>query len=174
MGKGYLPHFLLEHSLKFRLVEDNTGNPNDAVSMAAVRFFLKRLLGKEEYSHVKVIDIKLNATIKNEGEAFTTSLKDGSIKVRIKIRKDMNFLKVLSALAHECIHTKQFITGELSHTEKDEWIWKGKNYGEDPYDGLTHMQVIRRLPWEKEAYSGESDLVREFVRYYTLGYFPHE
>ena len=64
----------------------------------------------------------------------------------ISISKKQSFLNQMRALAHEFIHTKQFLRGELSESGT---VWKGidcsgMKYGDEPY--------------EKEAYGGEDDL----------------
>lgn len=57
--------------------------------------------------------------------------------------------EMLLNIAHELVHAKQFIKGQLSPSTNK---WKGKEVTE-PY---------RKTPWEKEAYLMEDELVRMF------------
>ena len=53
-------------------------------------------------------------------------------------------------LAHELVHAKQFITGQLSPIKQN---WKKKDYSTTPYS---------RQPWEREAYYKEEKLYKIF------------
>jgi hypothetical protein len=53
-------------------------------------------------------------------------------------------------LAHELVHAKQFLTGQLSPVRQN---WKSKNYSTTPYS---------RQPWEREAYAKEDKLYSIF------------
>ena len=53
-------------------------------------------------------------------------------------------------LAHELVHAKQFLTGQLSPVKQN---WKRKNYSKTPYS---------RQPWEREAYAKEEKLYTIF------------
>ena len=58
--------------------------------------------------------------------------------------------QILETLAHELIHAKQFLRGEINQRNL---IWRGR-YG--PYD--CKRLTYRRTPWEREAYSQEKEL----------------
>ena len=58
--------------------------------------------------------------------------------------------QLLETLAHELIHAKQFIRGEINLRNL---IWRGAR---GPYD--CKRLSYRRTPWEREAYSQEKDL----------------
>jgi len=148
------------------LITKKKDDPNNGIYLNSVSYFLKALLGETEFTHVKHVDIKMDAVMKDDGECFTTKLKDGSIKIRLKVKKGMSFIQTLATLAHESVHAKQFITGELRFTKYNDWVWKGKNYGVDPYKNLTPDDIYTKLPWEKEAYYKENDLVKEYIEYY--------
>ena len=57
--------------------------------------------------------------------------------------------EMIKHLAHELVHAKQFIKGELHPSLRN---WKNKNYSKVPYC---------KTPWEKEAYSLEEELVNK-------------
>lgn len=61
---------------------------------------------------------------------------------------------VIRTVAHELIHAKQFIRGQMSSTS-DNWIEKGvkKDCRRLPY---------KKLPWEKEAYGLEDELFETY------------
>ena len=64
--------------------------------------------------------------------------------VEIEIGKyNQKLDQIMLTLAHELIHAKQFIKGELSPTLRN---WKTHNYTSIPYS---------RQPWELEAYKKE-------------------
>ena len=63
-------------------------------------------------------------------------------------RKDLTLDQMMHNLAHELIHAKQYLKGELSSYKH---MWKGKDYSECSY--LT-------LPWEQEAYANEEKLYK--------------
>lgn len=62
--------------------------------------------------------------------------------------------QILETIAHELIHAKQFIRGEINQRNQ---IWRGKR---GPYD-CTRVPY-RRTPWEKEAYSQEKLLKEQY------------
>lgn len=59
------------------------------------------------------------------------------------------FIEMMSTLAHEMVHAKQFLRGEL--IAEPNWQWKGraaKNYR------------YKNQPWEREAFRLEHELYR--------------
>lgn len=91
----------------------------------------------------------------------TEMLTKEHVWYKIDLSNDLNTLDMLTTLAHELVHVVQFVTGRL-HSEED-WIFEGKNYGEDPYKGT---EADTKLPWEHEAYSKEVELAKKFVKKY--------
>lgn len=66
--------------------------------------------------------------------------------VEILIYRGQSFLNQMRTLAHEFIHAKQFLRGELSESGT---VWKGKN--------CSHMKYGTE-PYEVEAFEGEDKL----------------
>ena len=62
-------------------------------------------------------------------------------------KSDQTFLEQMQALAHEMVHARQFLRGELS--AEGVWKWKGRNADNYAYTNQ---------PWEKEAYRLEREL----------------
>ena len=58
--------------------------------------------------------------------------------------------QILETLAHELIHAKQYLRGEINQRNL---IWRGDR---GPYD--CKCVTYRHTPWEKEAYNQEKDL----------------
>ena len=66
---------------------------------------------------------------------------------------------VLSTLAHEMVHVKQFITREMVGLVKGT-LWKGDFYPDLPQDGSNEYY---NRPWEKEAFGREMRLTVDFI-----------
>lgn len=152
--------------MQLRLISKEENDPNNVIYLKSTEFFLQELLGAKTYSHVEKIFIKVQASMGDWGECFVRVLKSDNITVRIKFKKKLNFIDSLITLAHECVHAKQFITGQLYIDDDEVWWWKGVSYGVNPYDGLTPSQMSRRLPWEREAVRKENDLAMNYINYY--------
>ena len=65
--------------------------------------------------------------------------------------------EIIRALAHECVHIKQYVKGELVEKET-EFFWKGELY-------LYDQENYEQMPWEEEAYRLENELVEKYERY---------
>ena len=61
--------------------------------------------------------------------------------------KKVTFMNQMLALAHEMIHIKQYMKGEMLDDSKA--VWKGKNHDKTPYT---------KQPWEIEAHKQEHKL----------------
>ena len=61
--------------------------------------------------------------------------------------KDKSFMRQMQALAHEMVHARQFLRGQL--TCIGGFAWKGRKASGYEYENQ---------PWEKEAYKLERDL----------------
>ena len=59
----------------------------------------------------------------------------------------ISFMNQMIALAHEMIHIKQFMKGEM--TDEPKAVWKGQDHEKTPYT---------KQPWEIEANEREYDL----------------
>lgn len=70
----------------------------------------------------------------------------------IEIDKKLNKRTMLTVLAHECVHVKQYAMGEL---DDGMTVWRGRRVNSDKLPYWDH-------PWEIEAYGKEKGL---FVRF---------
>jgi hypothetical protein len=77
----------------------------------------------------------------------------------IQIRPGYCRRRTLSSLAHELVHVKQYVTGEMRDSPKGfkYTVWNGKQYD----DTKTHYYDH---PWEIDAYGREEGLVRRYLR----------
>jgi len=72
-------------------------------------------------------------------------------------RTDMEwFVEILKTLAHELVHVKQYVMGELKSRDAG-LLYKGINHGE-----MTLMEYFE-LPYEIEAYGREKGLLYGFM-----------
>ena len=58
-------------------------------------------------------------------------------------------------LAHELVHAKQLLKGELEDNEGFKTIWRGEEYIN--LRGSLPEAVYKALPWEAEAYTRQND-----------------
>jgi hypothetical protein len=127
----------------------------------AATSFLKKLIPGSESS--LEIEIKLIRDLhRNEGCKGDLLVVDDDEKIpnefEIRLDSSMNLQALIRALAHEMVHVKQYVLGELRDSGPKMVVWKGKKH---VFDGYTYWGQ----PWEIEAYGRELGLVENFVRY---------
>ena len=76
----------------------------------------------------------------------------------IRLDSSLNNIALLRALAHEMVHVKQYVYGELKDVSLKTALWKGQKH---VMNGHTYWDQ----PWEIEAYGREIGLVENFIRY---------
>ncbi|MEK6482106.1 hypothetical protein WJR50_31490 [Catalinimonas sp. 4WD22] len=87
---------------------------------------------------------------------LTKSVDAGKLVSVFMVRVDarLNEKKQRLVLAHEMIHIKQYVKGELKVLDENNVFWKGKKYyGNDFYSQKT--------PWESEAYRFDGQLAND-------------
>ena len=121
------------------------------------------LLGKRMAKYI-YLDIKLTKDLKKKEQAygFCHIVDDNLNKPRefmIELDTSMrhSFKDILTWLAHEMVHLKQFVRKELWDYETGRVQWKSRTYGKTHYDDQ---------PWEKEAYRLEGELYEMFEEWY--------
>jgi len=67
----------------------------------------------------------------------------------------LSFMEQMNCLAHEMVHARQFLRGQL--VAEGVWKWKGRNADGYEYDNQ---------PWEKEAYRLEKELFYKCFPWY--------
>ena len=130
----------------------------------AVEFYGEVLLGKRMAKNVYV-SVKLTKNLKKKEKAygFCHIIDDSLSKPRefmIELDASMRhpFSQILTWLAHEMVHLKQFVRKELWDYESGRVQWKSRAYSKKVhYDDQ---------PWEKEAYRLEGELYEMFEEEY--------
>ena len=138
-------------------------NLYNAVTDAA-HFYAEQLLGKRLMKNLEV-DIKLTKDLKQkEGAYGYCHIIDDDLnnprEFHIEIDTSMKHSTrdILTWLAHEMTHLKQFVKGELFDYQDGSVQWKTKRYRRKlNYDDM---------PWEREAYRLENKLFRELRNEY--------
>ena len=133
-----------------------------AVSNAAL-YYGALLLGTRMVKNI-TLDIKLTKDMKKKEKAYGYChiIDDNLNKPRefmIEVDASMKhpFDQILIWIAHEMVHLKQFVRGELCDYETGRVQWKKRMYGRVHYEDQ---------PWEREAYRLEEKLYSEFSEWY--------
>ena len=129
----------------------------------AVSFYGEVLLGKRMANSVDVF-VKLSKDLKKKEEAYGyCHITDDSLSrprefmIELDASMKYSFDQILTWLAHEMVHLKQFVRKELWDYESGRVQWKSRSYGRVKYDDQ---------PWEKEAYRLEGELYEMFEEWY--------
>jgi hypothetical protein len=125
-----------------------------------IDFCIKKIMPRKRKLNVKVfLDPKY---LKEEGMLGSCQPEDSAINRRhydfaIHLDANMKFKTMISILAHEMAHVKQFATGELLYTRNHEVsIWKGVKYSD-------HDVPYNDRPEEKDAVEFEISLRHEWL-----------
>ena len=129
----------------------------------AVSFYSEVLLGKRMANNVDVL-VKLTKDLKKKEKAYGfCHITDDSLSrprefmIELDASMKYSFDQILTWLAHEMVHLKQFVRKELCDYESGRVQWKSRSFGRVHYDDQ---------PWEKEAYRLEGELYEEFEEWY--------
>jgi hypothetical protein len=130
-----------------------------------IRFFSNRFFSKELN---KQISVKLKFTRKSvisyEDECAYVQWMDNNRQPRkfvinINVPSRVSLRYIISTLAHEMVHVKQFVKNELidlPSTDFNVSVFKNKKYN------LNRVSYFDQ-PWEIEAYGREHGLTREYL-----------
>ena len=129
----------------------------------AASFYGEVLLGKRMAKNI-LVEIKLTKELKQKEQAYgfchiTDDDLDRPREFMIELDTSMknSFDQILTWLAHEMVHLKQFVRGELYDYATGNVQWKSRTYGRVHYSDQ---------PWEKEAYRLEGELYEMFEEWY--------
>ena len=129
----------------------------------AVEFYGEVLLGKRMAKGVHV-SVKLTKNLKKKEQAYGfCHITDDSLSkprefmIELDASMKHSFDQILTWLAHEMVHLKQFVRKELWDYETGRVQWKSRSYGRVDYENQ---------PWEKEAYRLEGELYEMFEEWY--------
>lgn len=115
----------------------------------ALRFFVKKLLPRKR---TLAIDLEIKNLLIDDIAALCLHVNKNEILIESHHRGTL--YDYISFLAHEAIHMKQFITGELTFKNRQD-LWHGEDFSYVSY---------RKQPWEIEAWKGQHDLAKEFIK----------
>ena len=124
----------------------------------AIEFYGKHLLGKRLYEK---IDLTLEFDASDLGSTVYgfCDWNDDNHKARdftIIIHPELNKKTMLTVLAHEMVHVKQYAMGQLDYVERRKLM----RWGKDHFN--TQKMNYWDYPWEIEAFGRELGLVIMF------------
>jgi hypothetical protein len=121
----------------------------------AVTFFAEQLITNTRIRNNCHTTVRFNSALKDFGSAVvagTNSRKQPRTFI-IEVHPGIQVRNILSTLAHEMVHIKQFIYGE---TNDQLSVWKGKRVNSEQMDYWIH-------PWEIDAHGREVGLSTKFA-----------
>lgn len=130
----------------------------------ATQFFAENLMPRLHSKCSVLIDFTVNHK-SDLGDCTWTDDPARPREFEIHLNPRIGAIRLLETLAHECVHMKQFASGELRDLlGSSEVAWKRKlypGYYTNPGDYLN-------LPWEIEAYGKEKGLAVLYRQRYKL------
>ena len=133
-----------------------------ALSSAAI-WYGAVLLGTRMVKNIS-LDIKVTKGLKEKEKSYwychiiyDDLNRPREFMIELDASMKYGFDEILTWLAHEMVHLKQFVRGELCDYETGKVQWKTRFYGRVHYDDQ---------PWEREAYRLETKLYEEFEEWY--------
>lgn len=132
----------------------------------ATDFFIKKLFTEKQKAKIDNINIKLTILTDAAGECWDDITFEEKFLIQIMIDRREALHNIISTIAHELVHAKQIVSGDLISSNILPWYYKNKCYGVRPYHNLEYEAIYKKLPWEKEAYDKETILSKAFFKYY--------
>lgn len=122
-----------------------------------------RFLGNYfEFSSDVYIIIVISPKLPNRVDGYTLYEdhlnQEGIKQFFIKISSKLSLKRQLAVIAHEMVHVKQFLSGELIKQQDQCYQWKGHKCL-----NTNHLDYLDR-PWEQEAIRMQYDLVKLYKR----------
>lgn len=123
----------------------------------ATNYFASELLSRKITNHMTV-NIIVRSNIREHGLCVPVGFNTKNIArdFDIEIRKKKSIKSMISTLAHEMVHVKQYALGEMCELGSH---WKGRKVD-------TRKTGYYDLPWEIEAFEKEATLYKKFVEKY--------
>jgi len=126
----------------------------------AILFFCDHLIEDVRIRNNCKIKILFNDKLKDFGASSVVkrNTKNQPRAFLIEVHPGIGVRNIFDTLAHEMVHVKQYIKGEINDSLS---VWKGKEIDSDDVDYWDH-------PWEIEAHGKEKGLVTKFAIEQTL------
>ena len=138
------------------------GNDKKRITNSELKLALEyymNMLFKDKPEKLDFIEINVRLTdLNGDYDGLVLNVDECNEEFEIELDKSLGKRKLLVALAHECVHIKQFIKGELVCYGTNAIKWKRKIY---TYDEATYWD----LPSEIEAHGKELGLYVRFRTY---------
>jgi hypothetical protein len=121
----------------------------------AVSFFAKELIPNTKIRNNCQTIVRFNSQLKDFGSAEIQgrNTRKQPRKFLIEIHPGINTRNIISTIAHEMVHIKQYIHGE---TNDQLSVWRGKKINSEQVEYWVH-------PWELDAYGREIGLFMKFA-----------
>jgi len=121
----------------------------------AVSFFAKELIPNTKIRNNCQTIVRFNSQLKDFGSAEIQgrNTRKQPRKFLIEIHPGINTRNIISTIAHEMVHIKQYIHGE---TNDQLSVWRGKKINSEQVEYWVH-------PWELDAYGREIGLFTKFA-----------
>ena len=128
---------------------------------AACRFYASKLFTPADYKKVKVRIELLDLDPNLYGEAPYRNPKKTNYNFVVQLRRDMSERILLSTLAHEMGHVRQYCEGDLKFSTSDLYLakWRGEVYDQ------RQTEEYWLAPFEIEARGLEDGLTELFKHY---------
>jgi hypothetical protein len=124
----------------------------------AAHFFAKKL-------GILKFDVTVNIVFKYDFtdtfSAYAQVEQVNSRRLNLDIDANLHDDIALEIMAHEMVHVKQYLKGELSEDKKGFQLWKGKHVAADL---KYHNQ-----PWEREAMRKQTVMKYQYVEFRDSG-----
>lgn len=136
---------------------NNHGHPdarfNEYVQRAS-QFYAEQLFPKKLLRHI-VVTVKFNKHLDAYGytSVENRNTRGQAREFLIELHPYISGVDILKTLAHEFVHIKQYVYGELN---EEQTVWKSVPIDSDSMDYFE-------LPWEIEAYGRERGLWQHFA-----------
>jgi hypothetical protein len=144
------------------LLLNNHGHPDERFNeyvQRASQFYAEQLFPKQLLRHL-VVSVKFNKHLDAYGYASIEkrNTKGQAREFLIELHPYISGKEILKALAHEFVHVKQYVYGELNEEQTN---WQGEPIDSDAVD-------YYELPWEREAFGREAGLFTNFAKKESL------
>ena len=128
--------------------EGGTAKQRD-IGDKAIRHFVRVLMPRKRKLN---IDLQIKNLIKDDIAGLCEYV--GRNEVVIESHHRGSLYDYISFLAHESVHMKQYVTGQLKTTDR-ELLWNGEDFTDVPY---------KKQPWEVEAWNEQHNLAKDFIK----------
>lgn len=157
---------------KSKLVADGSwvSEEQDKLIQGMVQFYVKRWNLDNPKSRLKNLTISLEVGKQHNvfglWKMTGNNFQSGRLSLYVNNIAD-SFLHLMTTIAHEFVHVKQWAFGELQwvtlraeSAEVSCYSWGGGFYGEVD---TKEYEKYRNLPWEVEAHTLQDGLVSEYL-----------